>query len=72
MPVSGLYSGIFTFYLQYHESQRDANTKGKKIVFYALSMLYVLSATIIILGDTIYAYALRTVSRNDHPCLLLC
>ena len=52
ISLSGLYSGIFALYLQYHSSQRDADTKRKKIVFYALWMLYVLSATIIILDNT--------------------
>ena len=70
ITVSGLYSGIFTLYLQYHSSRRDADTKGKKVVFYALWVLYVLSTSSIILDNM--SYVPINVSRNDHPCLTLC
>ena len=34
-PIPGLYSGIFTMYLQHHESQ-ESTDRAKNILFYAL------------------------------------
>ena len=50
--ISGLYSGIFAIYLQYHAAQKNTD-KAKNILFYALSVLYALSmaAIIIIIWD---------------------
>jgi len=40
----GLYSGIFAMYLQHHGSQQSTSEKAKNILFYALWVLYTLSA----------------------------
>ena len=45
--ILGLYSGIFSIYLQYHASQRKTgdNTKSN-IIFHALCVLFVLSMAV--------------------------
>ncbi|KAF8797777.1 hypothetical protein BYT27DRAFT_7265331 [Phlegmacium glaucopus] len=48
----GIYSGIFAMYLQHWSSQKG-NCRTKKIIFYALCTLYVLTVAIVV-GDVIY------------------
>ena len=61
-PIPGLYSGIFALYLQHHGSQQSAG-RAKNIVFYALWVLYALSAATIIVE--ILNFDLYLVSMND-------
>ena len=46
-PIQGLYSGIFVIYLQHYGSQKSTD-KTKNIPFYALWMLYALSAVTLV------------------------
>ena len=43
--ISGIYSGIFALYLQCHASkERTGDNTKQKLTFYALCVLYILSA----------------------------
>ena len=42
-PIPGIYSGIFAMYWQHQGSQKNTD-KAKNIIFYALWVLYALSA----------------------------
>ena len=53
-PISGLYSGIFVIYLQYHGSKKDANKGSFTIHFYALCLLYLLSVATIVSDLTLF------------------
>ena len=71
--IPGLYSGIFAMYLQHHGSPQRTN-KAKSIVFYALLLLYTLSAAIIVMNvmDILPFFLLNaTVSMDDHGCWTL-
>lgn len=65
-PMSGLYSGIFGLYLQYHASdKRTGNNTKSNIIFYALCVLYVLSVTVFALDIAIFWFGVF-VSNNGH------
>ena len=66
-PIPGLYSGIFAMYLQHYRSQQSTN-RAKNILFYALCVLYALSATIIIV-DILELCWIDAVGMNDHRFL---
>ena len=65
----GIYSGIFAMYLQHHGSQKNTD-KVKNILFYALCVLYALSASICIMA-IVNCFGLNPVSMDDHGCLTL-
>ena len=76
-PIPGFYSGIFGMYLNHHGSQQSAY-KAKNIIFYALWLLYALSAAITIIHilgiywwDAVVSWR-DAVSKDDHGCLTLC
>ena len=66
-PIPGLYSGIFAMYLQHQQS----TDKAKNILFYALWVLYALSAATIIVEIVIALPGSLRVSMDDHNCLTL-
>jgi hypothetical protein len=45
--IQGLYSGIFALHLQIYASRKEPDGRKKNIVFYALLVLYLLSAALI-------------------------
>ena len=55
-PSPGLYSGIFAIYLQCRVSSHKDTDSRQNILFYALSLLYVLSLVIIALDITGIAF----------------
>ena len=63
-PIPGLYSGIFAIYLQHHQS----TDKAKNILFYALSVLYALSAATSIIDILQFPFR-DAVSLDDYSCL---
>ena len=67
-PIPGLYSGIFAMYLQHHGSPQRTE-KTKSILFYALSVVYTLSATTIITDILVFSWP-GAVSMNYHGCLI--
>ena len=68
-PIPGLYSGIFAIYLQYRESQKGSY-EAKNIIFYALCMLYALSAVTSIIGILHSSHSWPdAVSIDNHGCL---
>jgi len=52
----GLYSGIFAMYLQHYGSLQQSTDKARNILFYALWMLYALSAAIMIVDTNILEF----------------
>ena len=62
--ISGIYSGIFALYLQCHASKETADNMKQKITFYALCVLYVLSAADFTL-DTADVWSGLFVSINE-------
>ena len=71
LPRPGLYSGIFTMYLLHHYGSQQSIDKAKNILFYALWVLYALSAATIIL-EILEFFLPETVSIGDHAnCLTL-
>ena len=67
--ILGLYSGIFAIYLVHHGS-RQSTDKGKNIIFYALCVLYALTAATIMVDVLIFFWR-GPVSMDDHGCLIL-
>ena len=65
--IPGLYSGIFTMYLQHCRSQQSTD-RAQNILFYALWVLYA-STTATIILDILGFYWLNSVSVDDHRCL---
>jgi len=66
----GLYCGIFAIYLKYHASSQEARAnKAKTIVFYALSVLFVLSIANMVLG---VATLLADVNQRQCCCCSNC
>ena len=67
--IPGLYSGIFTMYLQHHGSQQSTD-RAKTILFYALWVLYVLTAATAIVDVILVTLSFYDpVSMDDHRCL---
>ena len=50
-PILGVYSGIFALYLHCHAAKAKEETGGntRKIIFYALCVLYLLTAVVYVL-----------------------
>ena len=68
-PIPGLYSQIFSMYLQHYGSQKSTD-RAKIIFLYALWVLYGLTmATIIV--DILQFFWNDPVSMDDHRCLTL-
>ena len=45
-PIPGIYSGLFAIHLALHATKRETDSSKPKIVFYALSVLYVLTGAL--------------------------
>ena len=69
-PISGFYSGIFAVYLQWHASQNHTG-KGKNIVFYTLSVLYVLCGVSVAVGITFNSFEINNEVRRFFKYLIL-
>ena len=69
LPILGLYSGIFGMYLQ-HSGSQQSTYKAKNILFYALWVLYALSAATVIFDILTFCWV-YAVSMDDHRCLTL-
>ena len=67
IALPGLYSGIFLMYLYYCTTTRKEADKGKSILFYALCVLYALSAVTI--GLDLAIILASNVSKNRRLCL---
>ena len=68
-PTLGLYSGIFAIYLA-HRGSRQSTDKAKNILFYALCVLYALTAATNIIDILVSSWP-DLVSVDDHGCLIL-
>ena len=66
-PIPGIYSGIFAMYLQHNRSQKRTD-KARNILFYALWILYALSAVNYITFISKMSYLEESVSMDDHGC----
>src|ERR1700735_865771 len=66
-PILGLYSGIFAIYLQHHQS----TAQGKSILFYALSVLYALTAATIIIETVAFCWVDPVSPDANHGCFAL-
>ena len=63
-PIPGLYSGIFGVYLHQRGSQKSTD-RAKNILFYALLVLYTLSAATTIMDILVSSWP-DAVSMDDH------
>ena len=61
---------MFLMYLQHRGSQQSTD-KAKNILFYALCVLYALTAATCIMAILKFFVELDTVSIDDHGCLTL-
>ena len=60
-PILGVYSGMFALYLHCHAAKEETRTgKTRKIIFYALCVLYLLSVVVFVLDILEF-----TVSNNE-------
>ena len=60
----GLFSGIFVMYLHCHASKKDSD-KGSNIVFYALCLLYALSAPLLTIELLIVLTPVVSMNSED-------
>lgn len=63
----GLYSGIFAIHLHHHGSQQKTDDKAKNILFYALWVLYALTAATSIIDMLPFSWR-YAVSMYDYCC----
>ena len=69
--IPGLYSGIFSMYLQHRSGSQQNTDRANNILFYALWVLYALSVATSII-DILGFFWIDPVSMDNHHCLTLC